>query len=97
MQQQNQGGYSIKINDLCILDCYDSNDSCHCSMANCSVGAVDINNIAIVPNARLCISYTPFFCLVSLEPTTDILEGEEIFWDYGDLFIYPDYDAAHEI
>ena len=82
------GGYSIRLNATCILDCYDD-QYCKCSMANSSFNAVDESGDPLHENVCLHIS-TYYFGLVTMKAKTNLLSNTEIFYDYGEPFVYPD-------
>jgi hypothetical protein len=82
------GGYAIHLNSVCVLDCYDSL-TCNASIANSSCHAIDIWGNDIMPNATMHISQT-HFGYVSLYSSKELFNYEEVFYDYGSTFIYPD-------
>ena len=83
-----QGGYAIKLNSTCVLDCY-GNTSCKCSMSNSPDGvSIDTKNTIVNSNASMHID-SKNCGRVYLKATIDINKDEEIFHDYADDYIYP--------
>jgi hypothetical protein len=101
------GGYAIQLNGLCVLYCFWIDD-CRASRANSSFEAINIHvegPLRILPfeainihdetieaNARLVIS-RQHFVLVYLISTRALEALEEIFYEYGSMYVYPNDDV----
>ena len=85
-----RGGYAIHINADTLIDCYKTKHLCLASMANCGSNVRSMRSgvpTAVQNNCRLVVRSNP--PSASLVSTCRIRKHEEILWDYGAEYVYP--------
>lgn len=83
------GGYQVKYERGCLLDCYKYLHVCKCSYANSPVNCFDTHTgTNAISNATISIDYKRK--KISLKATHDIGPDTEILFNYGPDYIYPD-------
>lgn len=98
--REGRGGYILSNHsETVFLDCFDTarRQECWASMANCPYGCRYENGAAVTANAKCIVfahgnnQYT-----WSLKATKPIKSGQEIVFNYGRNYKYPDhYGPAH--
>ena len=90
-EAEGRGGYAICINTNLYLDCYNNRANCLASMANCANATIrsvrDGVPAAVTNNARLVVDSARR--VAALKSTRNIGKHAEIFWDYGNHYIFP--------
>lgn len=90
MVDSGRGGNAIYINEHYVLDCYKTkmDRTCLASYANCPSKCYDTcNNRSAEPNMKLSICSKQR--RVTLKAITNITQYSEVFYSYGNSYVYP--------